>query len=119
MSLSPAQQSMTSQPQNDPDNLLVRLVRYLHDCLAAQNQWASAVNVLRQKDVFLVPLTRRQQARFGQTGSLTLDSSEALELDDRPRYSLRLAPLPGEPKPLQRGCHPGTAPDGGCHFGRH
>ena len=47
---------MTSQPQDDPDSLLVRLVRYLHDCLAAQNQWASDVNVLRQKDVFLVPL---------------------------------------------------------------
>ena len=89
---------MNSQPQDHSDCLLVRLVRYLHDCLAAQNQWARDVNVLRQKDVVLVPLTHRQQEQFGQNGALTLRSAEALELGDRlavggSRLALRLGAL--------------------------
>ncbi len=59
------------------------LVRYLYDCLAAQTEWARSVNVLVQKDVFLVPLTRRQQERLGEKGSLALSSLEARELGDR------------------------------------
>ena len=62
---------------------LYPLVRYLYDCLAAQTEWARSVNVLRQRDVFLVPLTRGQQARLGKRGSLSLRGSQAVELGNR------------------------------------
>ena len=74
---------MTSEPQSDLERTLYPLVRYLYDCLAAQTEWARNVNVLTQKDAILVPLTRKQQEQLGTKGSLTLSSSEALEMGNR------------------------------------
>ena len=59
------------------------LVRYYRDCLAAQMEWARAVNVLEQKDVFLVPVTAQEQTRLGAERSLALTTSEAIELAKR------------------------------------
>ncbi|HUG92295.1 MAG TPA: AAA domain-containing protein [Planctomycetaceae bacterium] len=62
---------------------LVPVVRYLYDCLAAQTDWARAVNVLGQKDLELLPLSREQQERLGREGRLELFGPEALELGNR------------------------------------
>ena len=74
---------MTEKLQSPLERLMCPLVGYLYDCLAAQTEWSRAVNVLQQKDIFLVPLTRRQQSRFGKKGSLALSGSEAEELGNR------------------------------------
>ena len=60
------------------ERTLYPLVRYLHDCLEAQTAWAREVNVLEQKDVFLLPLTAAQQRHLGTTGSLTLSGPEVI-----------------------------------------
>ena len=65
------------------ERTLYPLVRYLHDCLEAQTAWAREVNVLEQKDVFLLPLTAAQQSHLGTTGSLALSGPEANQLGNR------------------------------------
>ena len=89
---------MSGKPQNDLDGTLYPLVRYLYDCLAAQTAWARNVNVLTQKETLLLPLTRNQQEQLGTTGSLTLASSDAVEMGNRlatagSEVSLRLGAL--------------------------
>ncbi len=59
------------------------LVRYYRDCLAAQMEWARAVNVLEQKDLFLLPLSAAEQTQLGRTRSLRLSHAQALELAKR------------------------------------
>ena len=76
----------------------VALIRYLHDCLSAQTEWAKNVNVLAQQDVHLVPLTRRQQQQLGEKSALSLASNDAVELGNRfttggSEYALRLGAL--------------------------
>jgi len=60
-----------------------RLASYFHDCLAAQTDWASSVNVLDQKDVALLPLSADEQQSLGSTRHLSLDDDEAIELAKR------------------------------------
>ncbi len=76
------------------------LVRYYRDCLAVQLEWARAVNVLEQKDVFLVPLSAAEQQQLGTTSSLRLSHPDALELAKRTmaggsEVSLMLGAVPG------------------------
>lgn len=84
------------------------LVRYYRDCLAVQMQWARAVNVLEQKDVFLVPLSSDEQDQLGSESSLALWRPEAIELAKRfaaagADRSLTLGAL------FLVGCRPATA----------
>ena len=67
----------------DSDALHRRLVRYFHDCLAAQTDWARAINVIDQKDVTLVPLAASEQQRFGADGCLRLSDPDAVDLAKR------------------------------------
>ena len=70
-----------------------RLVSYFHDCLAAQTDWASSVNVLDQKDVALLPLTTVEQKSLGATRHLTLDDPDAVELGKRAALKIESASL--------------------------
>ncbi len=84
------------------------LVRYYRDCLAVQVEWARAVNVLEQKDVFLVPLSAEEQWQLGVESSLGLSRPAALELAKRhaaggSEVSLMLGAL------FLVGCAPATA----------
>ena len=74
---------MTTKPSPECERLLYPLVRYYRDCLAAQCEWARAVNVVEQKDVTLVPLTASEQRRLGSEGRLELQRSDAVELAKR------------------------------------
>jgi hypothetical protein len=74
---------LTNEAHLHSDSLNDRLVRYLHDCLAAQTDWARAINVVEQKDVTLVPLAASEQQRFGADGCLKLSDPEAIELAQR------------------------------------
>lgn len=70
-------------PGSPDERLLCRIVRYLYDCLAAETDWARAVNVLEQKDLLIVPVTREQTDRLGRESSLSLSSAEAAEMGNR------------------------------------
>lgn len=65
------------------EGVLQRLVRYFFDCLEAQADWARAVNVLEQRDLLILPLTRAQQEHLGKTGALSVSTPEAVELGNR------------------------------------
>ncbi len=65
------------------ERLLYPLVRYFHDCLAAQCEWARSVNVIEQKDVTLLALTAHAQERLGTDGRLELRGVKAAELAKR------------------------------------
>ncbi len=60
-----------------------QLVRYFHDCLAAQTDWARAVNIIDQRDLTTLPLSSAEQVRLGSEGELRLSDAEAIDLAKR------------------------------------
>ncbi len=74
---------MTDEVPLENDSLHRQLVRYFHDCLAAQADWSHAINVVDQKDVTLVPLAASEQRRFGLDGFLKMSDPEAADLAKR------------------------------------
>ncbi len=57
------------------ERLLYPLVRYFHDCLAAQCEWARSVNVIEQKDVTLLALTAHARSDSEPMGDLSCGAS--------------------------------------------
>ena len=69
----------------DCERLHYPLVRYYHDCLAAQTDWARAVNVIEQKDVRLLALSADEQHRLNTDRMLRLN--DVLAVDFAKRFS--------------------------------
>lgn len=74
---------MTGEVPPELNSVHPKLVRYFHDCLAAQVDWARAINVIDQKDVMVVPLAAIEQQRFGADGVMRLRDEQAMELAKR------------------------------------
>ncbi len=76
-------ETMNAASVQGGQNLHPSLVQYFRDCLAAQLEWSRSVNVLEQKDVFLVPLSASEQTQLGRESSLRLSHPQAIELGKR------------------------------------
>ena len=88
--------SMASETPAETEHLNHRVVRYFHDCLAAQTDWGRAVNVIEQKDVSLLPFSAQEQRRFGADGDYVVmptrnhrsDKTLRAKASDRRRVSV-------------------------------
>lgn len=65
---------------SDTADLQRALVRYFHDCLAAQSEWGRSLNILDQSDISVLPLSKSEQRELGVEGSIKLGDAQAIEL---------------------------------------